>query len=656
MEGQGARAKNQGDIRILLPAKNPISNLLKPLEPMKNLALALSLLLSSTLGAQDLTSYIPSDVSFLFTWNADLVGKKVNTRQLMQQESMDLIFQELVQGLDSIQQEEYRMLMTSPETYGINNNAPMHLAGRWNDTGHFYALLMPLSNAALLETFVARQSALSDEPVAIEQYGAYSLAKLAGYHLAWNQEVAVVAGGRAADIYSDFDWESYPYEEEYEYELDEEEIIEEEAPVEEEQEMIMEEEMVIEEYYPEEEAPDAVAGWIAELLDRSFAASLLSHPDYLKAVAKPADAHLWVDYLQFMTMGQDFSMMGGVPGAAGALGMATQMFEDMYKGTFLSMTMNFNKGELELNSSMLGQGKMIEVMQNAYDTRFNKKMWKYVDSRFLLGYYTIQVDVEKLVEGLKDIIYPAIAEMPMYGESFIRMMDVVGIVVDEDALYDLFKGDIFVALTGIRQAEIPVTSYEYDADFNPSQVEKIVKKQYPEFLVMTSYGNEENMRKLMRLGESFNVFLNMGDYYQAAGQDETDTYYLALKDGVMLFTNDGGLIEGRLNTGVEKAARLNKTHRKNLRKNVQAMYWDAQATWQAIQETGVAESDADMAEIMQGISDKVVDATFVTSRKVKPSIHGKMSLRLKDSESNALEQVVGLLNQLILEAAGLERI
>lgn len=651
MEGQGARAKNQGDIRILLPAKNPISNLLKPLEPMKNLALALSLLLSSTLGAQDLTSYIPSDVSFLFTWNADLVGKKVNTRQLMQQESMDLIFQQLVQGLDSIQQEEYRTLMTSPETYGINNNAPMHLAGRWNETGNFYALLMPLTNSSLLETFVARQSVLSDEPIAIEQYGDYSLAKLAGYHLAWNRQVAIVAGGRAAEVYPDFDWESYPYEEEYEYEEEEiveEEIIEEEAPAEEEE--MIEEEMAV------EETPDAVAGWIAELLGRSFASSLQSHPDYLKAVAKPADAHLWVDYRQFMTMGQDLSMMGGVPGAAGAMGMAAQLFDDMYKGTFLSMTLNFNKGELEMNSHMLGQGKMIEVMQEAYDTRFNKKMWKYVDSRFMLGYYTLQVDVEKLVEGLKDIIYPAIAEMPMYGESFIRMMDVVGIVVDEDALYDLFKGDLFVAITGIRQAEIPVTSYEYDTDFNPSQVEKVIKKQYPEFLVMTSYGNEENMRKLLRLGESFNAFLNMGEYYQTAGQDESDTYYLAMKDGIMLFTNDGGLIAGRLNAGVEKAARLNKTHRKNLRKNVQAMYWDVQSTWQAIQETGVAESDAEMAEIMQGISDKVVDATFITSRKVKPSIHGKMSLKLKDSESNALEQVVGLLNQLILEAAGLERI
>lgn len=614
---------------------------------MKNLAFAIPFLLVSSLGAQNLVSYIPSDVSFLFTWNADQLGKKVNTRQLMQQESTDLIFQQLVQGLDSIQQEEYRTLMTSPETYGINNNAPIHLAGRWNDAGNYYALLMPLTDVALLENFVARQSALSDEPLTIEQYGGFSQVKFAGYHLAWNRQMAIVAGGRAADIYPEFDWESYPYEEGYEYE---EEM--EAAPLPEDEEEAVEEEEIL----PAEEAPDAVSGWIAELMNRSFPASLLTQPEYVQAVAKPSDAHLWIDYRQFMNMGQSIPMMGGAPGAMGAMGMASQMFDDMYKGAFLSMTMNFNKGELELDSRMLGKGKMIEVMKDAYDTRFNKKMLKYVDSRFLLGYYTIQVDVEKLVEGLKDIIYPAIAEMPMYGESFIRMMDVVGIVVDEDALYDLFKGDIFIALTGVRQAEIPVTSYEYDMDFNPSQTEKIIKKQYPEFLVMTSYGNEENMLKLMRLGESFNAFLNMGEYYQTAGQDETDTYYLALKDGVMLFTNDGGLIEGRLNAGVEKSARLNKTHRKNLRKNVQALYWDVQATWQAVQETSVAENDAEMAEIMQGISDKIADATFVTSRKVKPSIHGKMSLKLKDSESNALEQLAGLLNQLILEAAGLQRI
>lgn len=612
---------------------------------MKKLLLSFGLLASFSLGAQDLRMHIPSDVTYLFSWNAGRVSEKVNTRQLMQQESFDLAFQQMVQGLDSIQQEEFYTLWTNPEAYGINSRESVHFFGRNDDSGHYYAFLVPLNDPALLEGFVARLAELTREPITIESQEGFRMSRMGGYFLAWNQSVAVIAGGKASDLYGG--WEEWPYEEEYEYE-EYEEI--EEVPAEEE---------VVEEYYEEEEweeeVPEEVVSWIAELLNRSFPSSLLMHPEYQIATAEPADAHIWADYQQLMQLSQG-GMGGMVPGSMAGLGAASQMLNDLYNGVFYSVALNFEKGELEMKSAMLGNGRMVEVMKDAYKSKFNRKMWKYVDSRFLLGYYTIQVNVEALAEGMKGILYDVMASDPLYGETAVRMMDVLGIVVDDKALYELFKGDIFVAMTGLRQAEIPVFSYEYDMDFNASEVEKVIRKQYPEFLVMISYGNEENMLKLIRLGESSNIFLNMGAYYQVMGNDESETYYLAMKDGILFFTNDGGLIEGKLDSGVDKAARLNKTHRKNLRKHVQAMHWDVQATWEAMQQAEGTDLDPELAKVMEGIQEKVSSVSLLTSRKVKPSIHGKMAISLTDRESNALEQVVGLLNQLILEAAGLERI
>ncbi|MBK7407727.1 MAG: DUF4836 family protein [Saprospirales bacterium] len=511
---------------------------------MKNLLIIFALLFSSAGSAQDILSYIPVDATFLFSWNADQVNQKVNTRQLMQQESMDLIFQELVQGMDSIQQEEYYNLITNPETYGINSLQPMHLVGKNDERGSFYAFIFPLTNPSLLEAFVARQVTVFGEQASIEEFEGYKLVNLGSYYLGWNNAVGIVADGNPA--VTDFDFGVYdeaPYEYDGEEEAPVEEIEEMDEPAEIEEEVP--EEWYAEEEYTEEEVPDVVAEWATEILTRSFGESIRLNPYYLSAVAKPADAHFWIDYQQFMAMGSGGlgALGGGAMGGGmgmGAFGAANQFLVDLYEGTYLSVALNFNQGALELRTEMLGDGKMLEVMQHAYDTKFNRKMLKYIDGRYLLGYYTIRFDVEALVDGFKDILYAAMAEMPFYGETFNSMMDVVGIIVDEDALYDLFKGDIFVGMTGVRQVEIPVTSYEYDLDFNPSEVEKVIKKQFPEFLVMTSYGNEENMKKLVRLGESFGMFVNMGDYYEIPSSETGGSTYLAMNDGVLIFTNDGG--------------------------------------------------------------------------------------------------------------------
>ncbi len=645
---------------------------------MKKLFLCFLLLSGHTLGAQDLISHVPSDVTFLFSWNASQVSQKVNTRQLLQQESVDLLFQDMVKGLDSLQQEEYYNLLTNPETYGINSKQSIHLLGRNNGEGSFYALMFPLFNASLFEEFVARQAIITDQPGEIMEMEGYKLVQMGGYYLGWNETIGVIAYGEAAAPQYDFtfpeenpyDYEEYPtYDEEVpteEIAVEEapviEEVVEEVAPVEEEmiiEAPVEEEDIVIEAPYPmdyPEEEPytetEAVTGWVDELLNRYFDQSLTSNPDYLAAAAKPADAHLWVDYRQFMSMGQ--GGMGGF-GAQGmaALGGANQLIDQMYKDVFLTMTLNFNQGALELQSQMVGSGKMIEVMKNAYDAKFNKKMWKYVDGRELLGYYSVRFDVEDLVEGFKEIFLSAMADMPMFGNSFSKVTDVLGIIIDEDALYDLFKGDIMVAMTGVRQSETPVTSYEYDENFNPSQVEKIVKKQFPEFLVMTSYGNEENMMKLIRLAESFNVAISMGSYYQIPGGTDGQEYFLALKDGVLLFTNDGALIQEDLDSGVAASSRLGKMHRKNLRKNVQSMFWDVQATWNALQQTDAAATGGEMAEAMEKVQDKLDSISMLTSRK---SLRTSLTLDLMDKESNALEQVLYLINQVVLEAAGLKRI
>jgi len=600
---------------------------------MKNNLLFLFLFSSSSLFAQDLISYVPADASFLFTWNAGQIGRKVNTRQLVQQESVDLILQEMVKGMDSIQQEEFFNLMNSPEAFGINSGQSMHFLGRNNGSGRFFAFLFPVFNADLLEGFAVRQEAV------VEENEGFKHALLGGYYLAWNQTAGIIADGEAAfqDWGLEAPTEDFPY---YEEEEPVEEIVEEEAG----------------DWDEEEPAalqlPDPVLVWAEELLTRSFERSLQTDPDYLRTTARPADAYLWLDYKQLMALGQGgLGNMGG-PSLA-SLGDFSQFFEQLYEGVYLTVALNFNQGSLELQSQVVGNGKMVEVLNKAYNTRFNRKMLRYIDGRDLLGYYSVRFDVEELITGLKDILFSAMAEVPEFGEVFVRVTDVLDIVVDEDALYDLFKGDILLAMTGIRQSETPVTSYEYDEHFNPDRVEKSIKKQYPEFVAMASYGDEENVLKLVRLAESFDMALDMGAYYQVPGTGEGDGLFFALGKGVLVITNDANLIQEKLASGVERNARLGKKHRRNLARNVQALYWDTRVTWDAIGQTDAATTSPEMTRTMEKIKDRVLGVSLLTSRK---KVRTRLTLDLADKESNALEQLLSLINQLVLEAAGLERI
>jgi hypothetical protein len=299
---------------------------------------------------------------------------------------------------------------------------------------------------------------------------------------------------------------------------------------------------------------------------------------------------------------------------------------------------------------MVGTGMMIDLMKKGYKPRFKKRMLRYVDKRFLLGYYAVRVDVKTMAEGMRDVVYESVAETPMYGENIVRAMDVLGILIDEEALYDLFKGDMLLAITGVQRTEIPVVTYEYDENFNASQTEITIEEETPEFVLTATYGNEENLKKIIRLAESFDMALDMGGYYQVGGK-----YALGMKKGVLVFTNDLNLVTENLKKGLKKDLRLEKSHRRDLRKNVQSIYWDAVATWEVMgKEEKEEASGSRMESVFNQVKGKVESISMRTSRK--PSVKSVISIQLADKKANALEQGVDLLNLLILEAAGLSRI
>ena len=74
-----------------------------------------------------------------------------------------------------------------------------------------------------------------------------------------------------------------------------------------------------------------------------------------------------------------------------------------------------------------------------------------------------------------------------------------------------------------------------------------------------------------------------------------------------------------------------------------------------MEQTDAAESEEEMVELASKAKDRLESVWMNTDRKSRGT-HTEMKIKLVDEETNALEQLMDLINMLVLEATGMERI
>ncbi len=627
----------------------------------RNMLAAIGLLIVSGIFSQTCLRYVPSNAPVVVSMNLKNLDKKVNLNQLRQYNFYQEMIRELTKSetMDEFESAYYEEFMNAPENLGYNMLEPFYFFVKKEGDHTHFTLVTRLADRSKYESGLkqlTREKYLQN----LQQLEGYQLYQHGGETYAWNDEVVVnVWTETTYDPYSNLDFDEEIYNEEG---VEEPWDVEEEpTPTTEPEEEVSEETPVFEEYdtaewteWTDPETKAAAAAWAGKVLRREFLQPLSANERFRKGIEKPADLHLWVDYEYIMTFLQE-------DGSAANLGLGGEMEQAMtflksfteifYADTYLSMGLNFENGKMAIDYDLFFNDEMRSLYRGMYDVKFNRKFLRYVKGGDqLFGYLYLNYNIEKTIEEGKSLMYKLFEATPEYGEMAADAMQILGIFIDEEAIGNLLKGDMLLAVSGLQTVPVSISTYDFDEDFNITPKDTTVLQTQPIFTGMLSYGNEKDIMKFINLGLHSKVLTKEGNYFKLSIPDEGLNIYLAMKKGVLIFTNDLSLIVNRLGKGYARKERLSKKHRKLLCESSTGFYWDIPNTIKAV------DSDdppgASPIPYLDMINKEFESVEMSTLKKVDDRLHSRIDFNFRNKNVNSLQQFFNFLNDVYLEVIG----
>ncbi len=567
------------------------------------LLIFLSLSMFSITFAQPITNYIPKDASVVVTFNPEHLNEKVSFEELSKLEMIKFMFEGMPQnmGMPPFMGD----VMKNPSNYGIDAMSKSAIFANFLEDGNYVNMAFKISDQ---EKFTALVEKVLGEEEMIKDMGSFMMIDNGDNAFTWNDHIGLFTG-----IEMNWDDEKYPDE-------------------------------TWEEHSQREK--EATQTRIMQIMNSSPSNNIFTNARYAAANKQENDISFWVDYKEIMKLTQQMNDMGGDMYQEMIMGALSGMYED----TYLGGAMNFNDGVIDLSYDVHMNEMLKEYTKEAYKAKINKDFLNYLPADDLLGYYSFAINVENTFEGLEDIIMPMIKDIPFVGNLAGDGLELIDIIIDEDELYELFQGDLIVAVTGVEEYE--TTKIEYDEDFNAQEV--TATEMFPEISIILSYGDEENINTLISLGEKTSTFGDQGQFYTINIPDNPIPMdvFMAKYDDMLFFTNNKDLVQNNLKSGFPAEKQLGKTHKKMMKKNVQAMYVNIPNIIDMASTLSPEMQDPMAQNLMNGMKTVFSDLTVTTNKKVKDAINSTISLNFVNEDRNSMDQLMRWANEIFLTMMG----
>lgn len=582
---------------------------------LKSIFLLLFLVVVQLASAQSLLRFIPSDATFVMSLDPAHLNQKVSIDKLEQLDVYKFLVDNITNeagGKKALMEQ----VINDPRTIGLDfkksaSYAAFNIGANNSMSGQ---LVMKVSDASKFEQFLNEQ-ANNGAKMALEQQGGMSYT-LMGSDLAigWDNEKVIFYSGQSSPAKDE------PY-----------------------RDFMARKDQAFKKNF-------------LSVLSLSPTRSILRNGKYMAARAKGNDAHIWMDYGPIMEMSQSFLGNAGplIPGSTNQMNAEMMnALSSLYDDMKISASMNFEKGAMTMNTKTFMGGKLMDYSKKAYKRKLNRDFYKYIKKENLMAYFSLATDSKAMWGGMKDMMYPMIEKMGEEGSMAVSALKIMEIAIDEDALYDLLKGDVVFAVTGLKDFETSYKSFEYDKEFNKKEVTKTRKTQLPEFVMMLSYGDESNINKFFRLGQQAKVLEAAGrNAYKISnlpaefnlGMD----MYVAINDGVLMFTNDATLVNQYLRSGVPSSSRIAGVHKKRLKKNASVLYWDIPSTLKHLPDGPMG--DEATQQIMNMSKNSLKNFEMTIKRPKRGYMEQDLRFNFFNDDVNALEQLMNFVNDIYISA------
>ncbi|MBB2147736.1 hypothetical protein [Pedobacter gandavensis] len=304
-----------------------------------------------------------------------------------------------------------------------------------------------------------------------------------------------------------------------------------------------------------------MAKWTAKMSADFFAGknqgSILNNADFNKSVDHKAEATIWISGLEKLTSAylpldyfKGVNFMGGY-GAANA----KLFLEDQ---------------SIRMSSAMTFSEDMGNVLRKVHKRKLNKKFMKYVNEDQMIGYMAYAMDTKAYLQEYPKLISKIYGSV--YSDEIGMATDLFSLLLDEEAIGKVIKGDGIFVFNGLSQKEVAYKSYDYNEDnFETKEVMKTKKETLPDFLMMISTEDTRLMDKLIAYGVKKELLKNHNNYYEVSIPKSPMALYFTIKDGVIFLTTNGQEIQQIVNNTF--TAKLSAKHKKALLGNNYAAYF-----------------------------------------------------------------------------------
>ena len=383
-------------------------------------------------------------------------------------------------------------------------------------------------------------------------------------------------------------------------------------------------------YKHDEKIKNSEAGkWAYAMATASFNkepdSSILDNKDFVKSVDHKAEMTIWIS-------GAEDLMNAYVP-------------QSIFKGV------NFLKGygsanaklyledkSIRLSTALTVSNEMATVFNKLNKRKLNKKFLNYINEDKMIGYMAYAMDSKAYLEE-----YPKLISK-MYGivlnDEINMATDMFSLLLDEEAVSKVLKGDAIFIFNGLTQKEVTYTANEYDEDnFETKEVTKTKQETLPDFLFMTSSEDTRLFDKLITYGMKKKVVIGHEKYFELTMPKSPMTLFFAIKDGIIFFGSDALEMEQIVNN--RYTAKVSAKHKKIIGGNNYASFFSAKKL------AGKIPVDALASKEKMDKTNKTLSAMgdiYLKSLPAKGDIFaGELSMEIPSNQKNALKYIMSLL-------------
>jgi hypothetical protein len=552
--------------------------------------------------AQNLEKKIPANASVVITIKTGQLAQMMSADEL----SNTLSGKKLLEMISNKSGKEVKHM----NELGINLNSNSYFFRSDNDSMSFNCILIPIANAAKFGEMVTTKSGIkinnqirtsnTDDSSSFmmwdERYAMIATSELK-YSYFSTKEVAERYGLTYMPpyVYSDSAVDvTAPAVSDTTYTVDTTVVVE--AP--QTDVMIVDSVVTVEEtsdnydYYDKDMQIKKVlaAQWTNNILTELFAKdpqfSISTNESYSKSIDEKASATIWVQNPMGLYYGSlPYSLYGGTMSKFSS----GFMNQSGYKGIIAQLYTDDKQLRMVTDFEM--EPFYADMYKKIYSRKLNKQFLKYINTDSLLGYMSWSIDTKSYLQEFPKMMEQAYSNMGMGATSDEIGIgaELISLLLDEEAVGNVVKGDALVVFNGVYQHEITYTDYEYDDNFNAKEIKKTKKESIPAFTFMFSSEESSLAKKIINYGIKKEAVKLNGAFYEMTVPSTPFPVYFMQKDGVFLFTNS--LTDMQQIATNSYAAKISKEQKKTMLGSNFSAFMSPQKTGIALSTSGMDVTD-----------------------------------------------------------------